>query len=446
MSIAGFRRWLSLVGLLLLALVTGCGDNPTGTTVTPSDTTGGNPPSIPDPWLAANGHPLSSLTSDDFSDLQFLKEVIGDRRIVQLGESGHGVAEFNQAKVRLIQFFHQEMGYDVIAFESDLFACFRSDRAADALSATELMRSCIYGVWHTHEVVPLFSYIKETKESVDPLILAGFDMKPSTMLSRGLRAQFMRGVVAKVDPVYAEEVLALETELELYFDNSDWRTLVASNAGDLKPRYRALHDFLVEHEEALLAAYPDDPATPLVAQQTALYADRMVDYTVASQRDGCAGTEARDFSMAENATFLADRLFPDRKILIWAHNYHIRHNNRAVSGGDCITMGEGMKSRHRPELYTVGLYMYQGSAAMNNRTIYTIYPAPDNILEGYLHAAGEPYFFLDLLHLDQATAPAWIFGQTMARSWGYNMTTFIPREQYDGLLYIERVHSPQYTY
>jgi erythromycin esterase len=172
----------------------------------------------------------------------------------------------------------------------------------------------------------------------------------------------------------------------------------------------------------------------------------MVEYTVASQTAGCAGTEARDLSMAENTTFLADRAFPDKKILIWAHNFHIRHNNRAASSGNCFTMGEGIQSRHRSELYTVGLYMYRGSEAMNDRTIYTIYPAPDNTIAGYLHAAGEPYFFLDLLHLDSATAPAWIFNQTMSRSWGYSMLTFVPREQYDGLLYIEQVHSPQYVY
>ena len=47
---------------------------------------------------------------------------------MQLGESGHGVAEFNHAKVRLIKFLHQQMGFDVIAFESGLFECFNADR------------------------------------------------------------------------------------------------------------------------------------------------------------------------------------------------------------------------------------------------------------------------------------------------------------------------------
>ena len=441
-SLAEPKRRLFLLGFLSLALAAGCGDSPTSTG-TPSDTTGGSPSEIPDPWLTANGHPLSSLTSDDFSDLQFLKEVVGDRRIVQLGESGHGVAEFNEAKVRLIRFFHEEMDFHVIAFESDLFACHHTDRTADGLTADDLMRGCIYGVWHTSEVLPLFSYIKETKETDDPLILAGFDMKPSSHRSRGYRAPFMQGVVAKVDSVYAEDVRALEYELNRLFDD-DWRVLVAARAEELRARYQTLHDFLLEHEEALLAAYPDDPGTPLVAQQTALYTVRMVDFAVASQTTGCAVTHSRDFSMAENVTFLAERIFPGRKILIWAHNYHIRHNNQAVSVDDCVTMGGHILSRHRPELYTVGLYMYRGHAAMNNGVVYKIYPPTDKSLEGHLPQAGEPYFFLDLLHLNPATAPGWIFEETSVRSWGIYWINFVPREQYDGLLYIEEVRPPDY--
>ena len=50
---------------------------------------------------------VESPEGDTFPDLGFLREVIGNRRIVQLGESGHGVAEFNEAKVRLIKFLHQ---------------------------------------------------------------------------------------------------------------------------------------------------------------------------------------------------------------------------------------------------------------------------------------------------------------------------------------------------
>ena len=100
-------------------------------------------------WARANHHPVSavqSLDGDAFQDLQFFKTVLGQRRLVQLGESGHGVAEFNHAKVRLIKFLHQQMGFDVIAFESGLFECFNADATVAAHTAVLLMRNCIFGV------------------------------------------------------------------------------------------------------------------------------------------------------------------------------------------------------------------------------------------------------------------------------------------------------------
>ena len=100
-------------------------------------------------WARANHHPIAAVESadgDSFEDLQFFKTVLRDRRIVQLGESGHGVAEFNHAKVRLIKFLHQQMGFDVIAFESGIFECFHADRTAAANTALVTMRNCIFGV------------------------------------------------------------------------------------------------------------------------------------------------------------------------------------------------------------------------------------------------------------------------------------------------------------
>ena len=43
--------------------------------------------------------------SNKFEDLEMLKPLLHDKRIVFLGESSHGVAQFNLAKTRLIQFY-----------------------------------------------------------------------------------------------------------------------------------------------------------------------------------------------------------------------------------------------------------------------------------------------------------------------------------------------------
>lgn len=48
-------------------------------------------------WIAANHHVVRSLTASRSDDLRFLEPILAGKRLVQLGESGHGVREFNQA-------------------------------------------------------------------------------------------------------------------------------------------------------------------------------------------------------------------------------------------------------------------------------------------------------------------------------------------------------------
>jgi len=108
--------------------------------------------------IAQNSVKLTSITSGDYADLLFLEQIIGNRRLVQLGESGHGVAQFNQVKVRLIKFLHEHMGFDVIAFESGLSECFFTNVNATAPSPAQMIGS-VFRVWRTAEVLELFDYL-----------------------------------------------------------------------------------------------------------------------------------------------------------------------------------------------------------------------------------------------------------------------------------------------
>jgi erythromycin esterase len=108
-------------------------------------------------------------------------------------------------------------------------------------------------------------------------------------------------------------------------------------------------------------------------------------------------------------------------------------------------MGQDIALRHRSELYTMGLYMYQGNAAWNTRGVYSILPVSDTFLEGILHQSGEPYFFLDLLHQTGSGTPAWVTGEIWARTWGYYNRRIVPRNQYDAILFIDQVTVPNYV-
>jgi len=396
-------------------------------------------------WLQENGHALAVPTSPEFTDLQFLKDLIGDRRLVQLGESGHGVSQFNQVKVRLIKFLHEEMGFNVLAFESGIYDCFYGESGRDTLTAVGFMRQSIYPVWWTKEVIPLFEYIKATWETDRPLRLAGFDMQTTTPLTRGTRPTFLGSVVGKVDPEVGHQAAILDAEMLALLSYDRWFDSINVRGESLKQKNQALVDFFEGHEAEFLEAFALDPMPFRVASRIP-HANLGAIHRAEHLFAGCDAIYGRDRAMADNLTFLLERAFPQERIITWGHNFHLRHaNENSEKWGNCYSMGTTTVQRHREELYTIGLYMYGGAATDNGRAVYNIDPAPEGTLEGFLHQAGSSYFFLDLLGQDPSSAPPWIFERVLARDWGTDVESFTPREQYDAILQVDWVNPPEYV-
>ena len=81
-------------------------------------------------WARANHHPVSTVnrstaTHSRISSSSRPSSVNGGS--FSSARAATAWREFNHAKVRLIKFLHQQMGFDVIAFESGLFECFNAD-------------------------------------------------------------------------------------------------------------------------------------------------------------------------------------------------------------------------------------------------------------------------------------------------------------------------------
>lgn len=399
-------------------------------------------------WAQANHHAVATVQSSDgdtFDDLQFFKTVLKDRRIVQLGESGHGVAEFNHAKVRLIKFLHQQLGYDVIAFESGLYECYAANQNA-VLTASLLMRSCIFGVWHTSEVLPLFEYIKSTQGTAQPLTLAGFDTQVSSSVGVFPRPAMFADMVRVVDPARAPQVMSLDQETLLAVSSGGGSGHAVVHEARLTEFYGGLELMFQQHRARFEEAFPGSDA-PKVAERAAWSMLRFLEQLRAGSRPTSdpaeTGSGLRDFGMAGNLTFLANDLYRGRKIMVWAHNFHIRHDNAATASIQ-PTMGQWIHERFRNELYTIGLYMNQGTGANNSRVVYSISPAGANSMEWVMARSGAPILFMDFLHQARGDGNSWMFQSTLQREWGTNSFTMVPRNQYDGVLFIDTVKSPSY--
>jgi len=107
-------------------------------------------------------------------------------------------------------------------------------------------------------------------------------------------------------------------------------------------------------------------------------------------------------------------------------------------------MGYHVARRHRQELYTIGLFMYWGQAAWNDRRIYDVTaPAPAS-LEALFGRTTAPASFVDLLGQSSSAGPGWMFQPIPTKSWGYWDEMQTPRRQYDGILFVDEVHPPHY--
>jgi erythromycin esterase len=405
-------------------------------------------------WLRGNHHAIRqaapSARPDDFADLQFLKTVIGDRRIVQLGESHHSVAEYGAIKTRLIKFLHQQMGFDVLAFESSIYECyavdFRQMTASDALFAS------IFRVWAFEDVLPLFQYLKDSQETARPLTFAGFDPQISSATGAHSRPAFFARVISALDPEYAREVAQFDAQFVERIQRSDGPTYARDEEERLVAFYTRLSTYLEQQRERLQTLLDDDTA-PMIAQRAAWSSVKLVQllrsYGQNPDDTSLQGHMAiRDNAMADNLTFLANDLYPGKKIIVWAANIHVRHANEQTTW-EFPTMGGWLQKRFRDELYTIGLYPNRGTLP-GVRSVFTIDPAEPGTMERLLSDAGSSPMFVDLLNQARTEDTRWMYEPMLSRDGSISgpqamlPVLIVPRDQYDGLLFIDRVSAPRF--
>ncbi|BFH60093.1 erythromycin esterase family protein [Paenibacillus azoreducens] len=409
--------------------------------------------------VPVKSNPIQTIefkTNDKFEDLRFLKNVIGNKKIVMIGESSHGAAEFNKSKARLVQFLHKEMGFNVLAFESGLGDTSGTYANISKLTGEETLRKSIYPVWHAKELVPMFDYIKQQSTSKQPLILTGFDMQPNPDFGR-----FMETWFAPIDKQFAVEAKNLEKKLTNIYYNVDW------NQADWDQDYTYVLDgytkiqkFMAENEAALQKDFPNNktimPIMKHVIADRIYMIQNMLKYQVAynnltpenyvvskSLRENVA--YLRDEMMASTLTWLVDNIYKDQKVIVWGHNYHVRKNNSVMDspvqlhlyeGGSVQNMGELMPSRLKQKTYTIGLFMYEGATAGNDGKAMPVSTTKDpDSVESILKSTGKSYAFVDL------TSPynkEWKNSTHNGMYWGMIEEPFVPSQQYDGILFIKK--------
>lgn len=399
-------------GIAVLAgLAIGCAD--------PDDAGPGTPPSV---------HRVDRSAEAPFA---FLNEVLQGQRVVLLGESSHGVAEFYERKSALVRYLHEDLGYGVLVFESGLADVATAyDNAADMETEALIESSLLY---NTDRLAPLFDRVKQAKGTPEPLRLAGMDLQ-----SRHFTDEVQALVSNRsVDAAFLDD---LRGQL--------WQKMLGEQ--DFQAYNRLSRRFVAKADTLLRALNRSAP------RGTRSYEEQAIVRNVKNLRDFFsfkyekgASAEAefsamqalRDSIMADNLLWLTETVFPDEKVIVWAHNGHIVKNNFRAR----TDLGEYVHREMPDESYAMGFVAYQGAAFEEHQENDTLQfrHTDAQMMESRFADLGASEVFADFR--SAADPLPWSRDSLQV---AHNTTlrrTVVPHEAFDGVYFIKTVSPENYA-
>jgi erythromycin esterase len=340
-------------------------------------------------YVTANVRQISSIDPffGDYSDLQVIADAIGDARIVMLGEQDHGDAPAFLAKTRLIKYLHEKKGFNVLAFESDFFGInYNWQLVKDGkLDFGAFINQNITALWSQCTACdPLFrNYLPGCLKSSNPLQLAGFDSQMGTIYLLPILDSVLTALHLPIAslPDYKSAIFPLLHTWYNYTSDSTTSDKIISTYEEIKKQMLTRlspGDFWVQTVENLI-------------QQNAQFRNWKLDYW--------KDMNTRDKQMAANVKWLAEIKYPDEKIIVWAHNYHVskhaghypeRFLNRAASMGSVFTQDPALAN----QTYIIGFTSYKGTAGRLFAKTYRIEKPKPNSFENWINPTYS-YAFVD---------------------------------------------------
>ncbi len=139
-------------------------------------------------WIKKNAIPLTSCEAGrGFDDLQSVKALIGDARIVSLGECTHGTREVFQMKHRLVEFLASEMGFTIFSIEANMPEAYQLNEFVlhGRGDPEELINGMYFWTWNTEEVRDMVVWMRDFNRSGQGRIeFTGFDMQTPDVAMR----------------------------------------------------------------------------------------------------------------------------------------------------------------------------------------------------------------------------------------------------------------------
>jgi len=400
-----------------------------------------------------------------------LEEIIGDARIVLIGESSHGTHEFYQARAEITKWLIEEKGFCAVAAEADWPDAYRVNRYVRGLGADRSATEALSGferfpawMWRNVVVRDFVDWLCAHNEHrrVRGERQTGFYGLDLYSLHRSM--QEVISYLENVDPVAA----ARARERYACFDHTSaddgqaYGFAAAFGAG-LSCERQAVEQLVEMQRSALEYARRDG----LVAEDEQFYAQQNAQtvrnaevYYRAMFSGRVTSWNLRDQHMAQTLSALLAHL--DRqgrqepaRIVVWAHNSHVGDARATEVGTDGqLTLGQLVRERYSDDARLIGFTTFSGSVTAATEwggiaERKNVRPALNGSVEELFHETQRPEFLvspmisraaaepLDVVRLSRAIGVIYL-PATEPQSHYYHVR---PGEQFDAIIHVDRTRA-----
>jgi len=400
---------------------------------------------------------------------EMLAELIGDARIVLIGESSHGTQEFYRARAEITKWLIEEKGFCAVAAEADWPDAYRVNRYVRGQGTDTTAVEALRGfarfpswMWRNTAVRDFVEWLRahNRRSGSQHRRRAGFYGLDLYSLHRSMEE--VVSYLEKTDPIAA----ARARDRYACFDHASaddgqaYGFRAAFGAG-LSCEREAIDQLVDIQRNALRYARRDG----LLAEDELFYAEQNAQVVRDAERyyramfgGRVTSWNLRDQHMAQTLQALLAHLDRDdqatpARIVVWAHNSHVgdaRATEVSVDGQ--LTLGQLARERYRDACRLIGFSTYTGTVTAASEwggvaERKVVRPALPGSVEELFHETGRSAFavasdseaaaVLDVVRLGRAIGVIYL-PATERQSHYYHVR---PADQFDAMIHIENTQA-----
>ena len=344
-------------------------------------------------WLQSATSTLTGVdTSGDRSDLARLGTIVGNARVLAIGEPTHGNREFVRWNVRLAEFAAKDLGVTVYVREESPVVAARVNQYVHGGGGTamEAMRGG-YPMLQSREWLDAIEWMRSYNANGGRLEFAGFDIAEPQFAIDSVLAYLRR-----VDQHFVATATTAYTDIAAAWREEDW---TRSDSG-----FAAWRRGSDEVHARLISRMAENSRASDTAQAGLAihYANliRQAARYISNDRKGIPGADEvlRDSVMAENVLWLLRRHGNSTRIVLSSHNLHVSRAPHRMGALLSVHLGNALR--------VIGSTTWEGAWSRNvgpGRPLAQIrwetaelQRGPQTSIEGLLHARGLPFQLVDL--------------------------------------------------